>query len=115
MDKGQALLLLMMFSALVARTIFNLAHSLLITIAVMVKMLVCHAKVRQIMIAYCCNVLVSDCAQRPAVHLVRLGLLVVAVPKKGEWKCAMEASGEQCVMTRGAHLMHKWSADSWDM
>ena len=40
---------------------------------------------------------------------------MVAVPKKGEWKCAMEASGEQCVMTRGAHLMHKWSADSWDM
>ncbi len=32
----------------------------------------------------------------------------------GVWKSATTMSGAQCVMTYGALLMPKWSADSWD-
>ena len=31
---------------------------------------------------------------------------------KGEWKCVLMDSGEQCVMMDGITLMHKLCADS---
>ena len=37
-----------------------------------------------------------------------------ALPLKDVWRSAMPMSGEQCVMTSGAHLMLKWPADNLD-
>ena len=37
------------------------------------------------------------------------------VHKKVEWKCSMQGSGEQYVMTTGIAMMQMLSAESWGM
>ena len=41
-------------------------------------------------------------------------LVVVPLLDKAGWKCAMNVSGGQCVMTPGESVMLKWHADNLD-
>ena len=43
------------------------------------------------------------------------GWLEVAVGGRAEWRCFMEASGAQCVMTTGMTEMLRWCADNLDI